>query len=196
MSFITGTNAELIYANVASGTAKNTFTTEVPINDTAGMGERANIPPYFWAPSPYGVGKSLHIIARGIVSSTATPTYTFTLRLGTSGSTTAAIALGSGAIAAQSGITNQLWEFEGTIVMRTVGAAGANSTVQGLGLVSSPGGFTAGANMALFGNAAQPGTVATVDVSIINYINFNVACSASSASNSITLLQLLVFGLN
>ena len=46
----------------------------------------------------------------------------------------------------------------------------------------------------LWGGGATPGTVATVDHSIANYINFNVACSASSASNSITLQQLLVLG--
>ena len=40
------------------------------------------------------------------------------------------------------------------------------------------------------------GTVATVDTSITNYINFNVACSSSSSSNTITLQQLIVLGLN
>ena len=48
---------------------------------------------------------------------------------------------------------------------------------------------------ALFGNAATPGTVATFDPSIVNYVNVNVTCGTSSVSNAITLLQLLVFGL-
>ena len=194
MPNITGTVVELIYANTASGTAKNTFTAEVPINDTAGMGERPVIPPYYFAPNA-GVGSGIRIVARGILSSTVTPTFTFTCRLGSNGSTTAAIALGSGAAVAQSTVTNQLWEFQGEILVRTILTAGASSTIQGLGTLVSPGGLTAGATTALFGGAATPGTVATFDPSITNYVNFNVACSASSASNGVTLLQLLVYGL-
>lgn len=37
MSFLTGTNTELIYASLVAGTAKASFTSEVQINDTAGM---------------------------------------------------------------------------------------------------------------------------------------------------------------
>jgi len=99
------------------------------------------------------------------------------------------------ALATGSGVTNQLSEFEGDIVMRTIGAAGANSTVQGLGVVGC-GGLASPFSYPIWGSAASPGTVATVDTSITNYFNFNVACSASSASNSITLLQLLIIGRN
>ncbi len=77
--------------------------------------------------------------------------------------------------------------------METVGADGANSTMRGAGLITSPG-LATPFLYAIFGGAASPGTVATVDASIENFINFNVACSASSATNSITLLQLVAFG--
>lgn len=193
MSFITGTSVELIYSSIAAGTAKNTFTTEVAINDTAGMGPVALLPPYFWQPSG-SVSKGIRIIARGILSSTATPTYTFTVRGGAQGATTGAIILGSAALTTGSGVSNQIWEFEGEIVLKTPGAAGANSTLLGTGLLSSAG--TANKIDPLYGGGATPGTVATFDISINNYINFNVACSASSASNTITLQHLLLFGLN
>lgn len=192
MSYLTGSNLELIYANTASGTAKASFTTEIAINDTAGMGERANIPPYFFLPTS-GIGKGIRVVARGILSSTATPTYTFTVRGGTTGNITAAILLGSAALTTGSGVSNQMWEFQGDIIVRTTAAAGANSTVQGVGLLAC-GGLASPFSYALYGGAASPGTVATFDHSITNYINFNVACSASSASNTITLQQLLVFG--
>ena len=195
MSFITGTNVELIYANTTSGTAKASFTTEVAINDTAGMGPIAHLPPDFWVANNNGLGRVVHITARGILSSTATPTYTFTVRLGAAGSITAAIVLGSVAVTTGSGVTNQLFTIDGDIVMRTIGAAGANSTVQGIGWFESPG-IASPFGTAMFGGAASPGTVATVDTSITNYINFDVTCSASAAGNSIQLLQLLVFGLN
>lgn len=194
MSFLTGTNAELIYANTASGTAKTTFTTEVAINDTTGMGAQANLPAGFFIPGR--VGQGVRVVARGILSSTATPTYTFTLRGGVAGSITSAILLGSAALTTATTVTNQLWEFEGDVILRTNAASGANSTVQGLGMVTCPGGLASPFGGALFGGAATPGTAATFDTSIQNFINFNVACSASSASNSITLLQLEVWGLN
>lgn len=198
MSFLTGTNTELIYASTAAGTAKNTFTSEVQINDTAGMGAQANLPPNIWGVGgnkQQAVGRGIRIVARGIVSSTATPTYTFTVRLGAAGSTSTAIVLGSAAITTGSGISNQYWEFEGDVILESLGAAGTNSTVRGIGSIES-GGFASPFSYVLYGGAASPGTVATVDTTITNYINFNVACSASSSSNSITIQQLLVFGLN
>ncbi len=196
MSFLTGTNTELIYASTTAGTAKSTFTTEVQINDTAGMGIQASIPPFFFASNASTNGKSLRIVARGILSSTGTPTYTFTLRMGAAASITAAIILGSAAITTGSGVTNTIWEFEGDFTMRTpVGAAGANSTGVGTGLITGAG-LASPFIYPLYGGAATPGTVATVDTSIQNYLNFNVACSASSASNTITLQHLLVLGLN
>jgi len=193
-SFLTGTNVELIYFNTASGTAKNTFTSEVLINDEAGMGMQANLPAGFFAPGR--VGQALRFVARGIASSTGTPTYTFTLRGGTQANTSAAIMLGSAAITTASGISNKGWEFEGDVVLRTNSTHGANSTIQGGGMIAGPASFASPFQYELWGGAAQPGTATTFDVSIQNFINFNVTCSASSGSNGVTLLQLLIFGLN
>lgn len=196
MSFYTGTSVELLYASTAPGTAKNTFTTEVQINDTAGMGVQCHLPADFWFPNkPNSIGRGIRVVARGILSTTGTPTFTFTVRLGAAGSITAAIALGSAAITTGSGVTNQAWEFEGDFILEAIGAAGANSTGRGTGQMQG-GGLASPFNFPLWGGAASPGTVATVDTSITNYVNFNVACSASSASNTVTLQQLLVYGLN
>ena len=197
MSFITGTNTELIYASASSGTAKNTFTTEVGINDTAGMGVQASLPANFWQPGKGDVGRGIFIRASGIVSSTVTPTYTFTTRLGAVASITGPIVLGSAALTTASGIANVPWWFEGWVVLEAQ-AAGAASTSRGVGTLLTDGysAATTTRSFPLWGGAASPGTVATVDTTIANFINFNVACSASSASNTITLHQLLVFGLN
>lgn len=196
MSFLTGTNCELVYASTAAGTAKASFTSEVLINDTAGMGVQAHLPPDFWLPQNFGsVGKGIKIVARGILGSTATPTYTFTVRSGTAASTSAAILLGSAAITTGSGVTAQMWELEGDVILTAMGATGANSTVRGIGQFRC-GGVASPFMYPLYGSAASPGTVATLDTSITNYINFNVTCSASNAANSVTLQQLLVYGLN
>ena len=195
MSFLTGTNVETIYSSTSLGSAKNTFTTEVQINDTSGMGVQAHLPPDFWSPTNTQTGRGIRIVARGILSSTGTPTYTWTIRVGAAGNTTSAIILGSAALTTASGAANAAWELEGDVVLKTLGAAGTNSTVLGTGMI-----YSAGLNPVVAGIGAGASltapTVATVDTSITNYINFNVACSASSASNNIQLTQLEVFGLN
>lgn len=195
MSFLTGTNTELIYNSTAPSAAKNTWTTEVQCNDVATMGVQAHLPPDFFLPTPGQVGRGLRIKAAGILSSTGTPTYTFTVRLGAAGSTSTAIVLGSPAMTTGSGVTNQYWQFEGDIVLTTLGAAGTNSTVRGTGYFLS-GGLAAPYIYPMWGGAATPGTVATVDTSITNYINLNIACSASAAGNTVTIHQLMIFGLN
>lgn len=195
MSFITGTNTELLYASTTAGTAKASFTSEVLINDTTGMGVQFHLPPDFFLPNPTAVGKGIRIVARGILSSTGTPTYTFTIRGGTAGSTSAAILLGSAALTTGSGVSNQPWELQGDVVLVSQGAAGANSTVRGTGMIICPGLATTIAGVGANASLTTP-TATTFDTSITNYLNFNVTCSASSSSNSITLQQLLVFGLN
>lgn len=196
MSFLTGTNAELVYGNTTAGTAKASFTTEIAINDTAGMGAEASIPPFFFQSTPTTTGKALHVEASGILSSTGTPTYTFSLRLGAAASITSSIILGSAALTTGSGVTNQVFRFVGDFVIQApAGAAGANTTGRGTGMIFSPG-LASPFMYALFGSAATPGTVATIDTSITNYFNFNVACSASNAANSITLQQLMIYGIN
>ena len=194
MSYQTGTVTELLYASTAVGTAKNTFTSEAMINDTAGMGVQAHLPPDFWLPNNNQIGRGIRVVARGILSSTGTPTYTPTIRLGSAGSTSGPIILGGAALATGSGVSNQFFEIEGDVILTAIGAAGANSTVRGIGRLISPGLATTIAP--LYGGAASPGTVATVDTSTTNYVNVNFACSASNAANQIQLQQLLIFGLN
>lgn len=200
MSFLTGTNTELIYASTAVGIAKNTFTTETALNDEATMGPQAYLPVGFWLPSKANLGRGIRIVARGIASSTATPTYTFSVRLAaTAAATSGPIILGTAALTTASGIANVPWTLEGDVVLEAVGTTAGTATVRGIGVLTSTGYGVAAPTMssyAVWGSAASPGTVATVSQAVINFITFNVACSASSASNTITLQQLLVYGLN
>ena len=200
MSFLTGTNTELIYASPKAANAKNTFTSEITINDntTGGLGALAHLPADFWLPNNTQTGRGIHISAKGIVSSTATPSYTWTIRFGAASNTSSAIVLGSAALATASGISNAPWYLEGDVILETLGAAGTNSTVRGTGYLLTDG-YSAATTTRIFqlyGGAATPGTVATVDTTITNYINLNITCTASSSSNTITLQQMLVWGLN
>lgn len=200
MSWIMGVGTELLYASTAVGIAKNTFTTEIGLNDVATMGLQPYIPPIFWPTNPTSAGKAFHITARGILSSTATPTYTFTIRLGPIASVAGPIVLGSAALITTTTVTNSPWELEGDVVLTNLGVAAGASTVRGIGRIICPGLAAVSPPASIFqplwGGAASPGVVSTVDTTINNFINFNVACSASNAANSITLQQLLVYGLN
>lgn len=198
-SFVTGTGTEVLYSNPLAGTAKATFTTEFMINDTTAMGPAPVLPAWFFMPSG-SRGKALRIVARGIASVTATPTWIWTFRLNpvvTPAVPPTGPNIGSNAAAtALSGVTNQLWEAELDVQLTLEAAAGSNSTLRGLGMVLAPGLFTPAASSSIFGSGATPGTVATFDMSLLNTLTVGATCSASSGSNSIQLLQLLVFGLN
>ncbi len=186
MSFITGGATELLYASLAAGTAV-AAASETQINDTTLMGVQARLEPDFWLPSPGQTGKAIHVTARGILSSGSLATnVTFNVRGGAAG-TGGLILLGSTANAMTASLTNVGWVIEGDIIVSTMGAAGANSTVQGYG--------------SLLNNASSStwpipmvGTAATLDTSITNYIS--VTALFSQAGCSVTCQQLLVYGLN
>jgi hypothetical protein len=191
-SFTTGTQAEVIYSNKSAGTAKNTFTTEAQINDTAAMGTQAKVPASVWYDSTTRTS-TLRCTARGIISSTATPTYTWTTRFVSTGGV---IIAGTAGLVTLTTITNKLWEMEWDTQVVTMAAAGNNSTIRSAGLLSSPAGLATPGVYEVWGNASQPGTATTVDISIDNLIFFDATSSASSASNGFTLLQLIIQGLN
>src|SRR6267142_3578041 len=199
-SFSTGQVAELIYSNPLVGTAKNTFTTEFAINDTAGMGPICTINPAAigWGPGLMR-GKALRIVARGVQLGTAStpPTWLWTFRLNPT--LTPAVpptgpSIGQ-SVAALTGTTtaSTLWEAELDVQLTLEGAAGNNSTLRGLGMVWSPRGLVSPFMTELFGSGASPGTVATFDWSVQNTLTAGITCGTSLAANQMQLLALLVF---
>lgn len=193
-SFVTGTNVECLYASVAAGLSSNTFTAEVNQNTTGTMGVGAKLGADFFTAEPGQIGRGIKIVAQWVISATGTPTYTFTMRMGsTQGAVTGTIVCGSGAMTAVSGVTTKGALADGHMILTAIGAAGANSTIRGYGSVSGAA-FTSTGDF--WGGAASPGTVATFDTSATNYINANVACSASSASNIAQLIALVIYGIN
>lgn len=195
MSFYTNTVTECLYASTAAGATLASFTTEAQMNTTATMGVQAKLTPDFWQARPGSVGQAVRLEATGVLGCTGTPTMTFTVRGGAAANiTTAPLLAGTAAITLGSGLTAVPWKLSIDLVLQAIGAAGANSTLRGQGTVMI-GGATA-AIWPVWGGGSSPGTIATVDTSIVNFINVNAACSASNAANTITLNQLLVFGLN
>lgn len=200
-SFLTGTSSELIYSNPLVGTAKNTFTTEFQINDTAAMGPIPVIPAWFFMPSS-SRGRAIRVVARGVQLGTAStpPTWLWTFRLNPvvtpAVPPTGPIIAGGAAATTGTTTTNSLWEAEFDVQLSLEGAAGNNSTLRGLGFVTSPRGLASPFGQDLFGGAASPGTVATYDISLLNTLTVGITCGTSLAANQMQLLDLLVFGLN
>ena len=136
MSFITGTVTELLYASTAVGASLNTFTTEAQLNTVGTMGVQAKIPANFWEANNNQSGRGVRIVARGLFSTTGTPTYQLFVRGGASGNiTTAPLVLGTAAITTTSGAASAFWELEADIILTAIGYAGAHSTIQGAGKV-------------------------------------------------------------
>ena len=197
----TGAYAEVIYSNTAVGTAKNTFTTEFMINDTAGMGPAPVIPAFFFAPQ-VGLGKTLRIIGSVIQLGTGStpPTWQVIHRLNPV-VTPAVPPTGPNIGGMTAGITgtttaSTLWRSELDVQATAFGAAGNNSTLRGTGMVNSPTGFASPFAAPLLGGGASPGTVATFDFSLLNTLTYGVVCGTSLAANQVQLISLIVIGLN
>jgi hypothetical protein len=183
------------------GTAKNTFTTEFQINDTAGMGPVFTLPAFFFVPGN-AAGKTLRIVARGVQLGTGStpPTWLWTFRFNpvvTPANPPTGPIIGGGAAAVTgTTTTNSLWEAEFDVQLTIEGAAGNNSTLRGLGFVTSPRGLVSPFGQDLFGGAASPGTVATFDLSLLNSLTVGMTCGTSLGANQMQLLDLLVMSLN
>lgn len=116
----------------------------------------------------------LHIRARGIWAATATPTYTFRLQ-GTAGTvvtwvTSAAITV--------SALTNQMWEQDIQVQCRTEGVTGTVLCAGDMNLAGV-------ASIHYLPVAGTAPTTATVDTTIQQTVALEIACSASSASNTV-----------
>lgn len=196
MSFLTGTGAELIYVNNASGTAKNTFTAEALVNDTAGAGPQPFLPQGFFAGSSR---KALKLVVRGIIGATsAAPTWQILIRAGANGNITGPI-LGESDTFTGLASTSILFELEEDITIGdsagyTIGTGA--TTVRGQGTLRCPKGASPFGAQVFAGSGGQPGSITNFDPSIGNYLNVSAVCGTSNAANQIQITQFLVFGLN
>jgi hypothetical protein len=196
-----GTYAEMIYSNTAAGTAKNTFTTEFQINDTAAMGAVATLPAQYFNPQA-ALGKTVRIIGNVIQLGTGStpPTWQVIHRFNPV-VTPAVPPTGPNIGGMTAGVTgttvaSTLWRSELDVQCTILGAAGNNSTLRGTGMVWSPTGFVTPFFAVLLGAGASPGTVATFDWSLLNSLTYGVVCGTSLAANQVQLISLMAIGLN
>jgi len=192
MSFLTGTSAEVMYSSITTGTQLNTFTTEDNLMKT--------LPPMI-IPAGFfynlgAAGKSLRVKAMGRLGTTATPTFTFTVRLRTNRTWAAdGVAWSSAAITAGSTVTLAPFFIDFEIVCRALVDGATGLTLAGLGEVRSGTGFAATGGVFSIPNA-NTGFTVTLDNSVTQYLYLSVACGTSNSLNLVQLEMLKVYGEN
>lgn len=192
MSFLTGTQSEVLHASIATGTQLNTFTTEDNLQKTL---PPVIIPAGFFL-NLAAQGKSLKIKACGRLGTTSAPTFTWSIRLLTSTTWSAGgILLGSTA-ALTAGTTQTLapWFLDAEFILRTLSIGGASTgalmgEVRGPLALASPFAGSIPANNTAF-------TVTTIDNSATYYLFLSAACGTNNAANLIQLEMLKVYGEN
>jgi len=192
MSFLTGTSAEVLYSSIATGTQLNTFTTEDNLMKTLPY---CIIPAGFFYNTQGATGKCLRVKACGRLGTTSAPTFTWSARLLTSTTWSAAgIGFSSAALTAGTTVTLAPWYLDLEIIMRTL-ANGAASTLAVMGEVRSPLGLASPfAGTIPASNTAF--TATTYDHSVTNYLFLSAACGTSNAANLIQLEMMKVYGEN
>lgn len=129
------------------------------------------------------VGSVLRLTARGIFSTSGTPTLTLTFYYGGTGGVAL---ITTGAVTTASGAANAVWEFKADMRVQTIGSSGTCLT---LGTVA---GITAATGFSVVPTTSSTGNQATIDTTSNKAIDIAAAWGTGSASNSITCHQFLV----
>lgn len=140
-------------------------------------------PPVTFPGGFFKSGRSIEIHGRGIWAATATPTLTWTLKVGS-------VAVVASAAITLSAIVNQAWEINLDVQTRTSGTAG---TLFAMGHVNM-GGITGQIYLPATGTA--PAASSAIDFSAAQAVSIQVTWSAASASNTITGKTLKIFSNN
>jgi hypothetical protein len=190
VSGYTLTQPELYYSYSAAGTALSTFTTEASL---MGGYPVPQIPATFF--SKLGnLSSALKVKAYGSVSSTATPTFTLSIRLLSSATTWSAggLLLGSSnAMTAGSTVTTAWWQLDTDAILRSIAAGAATSSISAMGAIGGLA-FPAGGTIPATGTSSVNSTLDTTGATSY-YLWLSAACGTSSASNSISLQGLKIY---
>jgi hypothetical protein len=194
VSFYTGTQTELLYTLPAAVT-KNTFTAQAIISAPAATAPVAVIPAgYFMNPPASGPGKAVFLQAWGTIANTAAATFAPAFGIDPTPGTIAN-ATTIAAATAPTAATTTIWQFELWITARTVGQTGG-MTLQCDGRWNQSAGAT-GTGLVASGLAGSvTASITGLQGSLAYSVELLGTWSASSASNTTTVNQLFLVGLN
>lgn len=194
MSFITGTQAELLYT-LTSAVTKNTYTTQAAFTGVLGTNTVCNVPAG-WLNSgtnPNPVGRSLYLKVMGTTATTSAATLAVALGLDpTAGTINQSITV-AGALAPTAAITVP-FTMEAWYTCTAYATSTCTYQVNGTWRVESVASGGVPTTSAQCG--AFTGTHASIDPRVINYVEVFGTWSASAAGNTTTVQQMFLWGLN
>jgi hypothetical protein len=193
MSFVTGTQAELLYT-LTTAVTKNTYTTQAAFTGVTGTNTICAVPGgWLLNDNPNPVGRSLYLLAMGTVATTSAATFAVALGLDpTAGTINQSVAV-AGALAPTAAVTCP-WKLEAWYTCTAFATSTATFQVNGswqVESVASGGVPTTGRQTSGF-----TGTHTGIDPRVANYVELFGTWSASAAGNTTTLQQMLLWGLN
>lgn len=193
MSFVTGTQAELLY-NLNTAITKNTFTTQAAITGVLGTNTVCAIPPgWLLYGNPTPIGRSLKLEIMGTIATTSAATFAGALGLDPTAGTINQSITTSGALAPTAAITSP-WRLDAWYTCTAYSTSTATFQVNGtwrVESVASGGVPTTSAQCSGFS-----GTHTGVDPRVALYVELFGTWSASAAGNTTTVQQMFLWGLN
>ena len=194
MSFVTGTQAELLYT-LTSAVTKNTYTTQAAFSGVLGTNTVCAIPAN-WLMSgtnPNPLGRSLLLDVWGTTATTSAATLAVALGLDpTAGTINQSITV-AGALAPTAAVTCP-FRLQAYYTCTAYATSTATYQVNGQWRVESV--ASGGVPTTAAQSSAFTGTHAGVDPRATNYVELFGTWSASAAGNTTTVQQMFLWGLN
>ena len=193
MSFITGTQSELLYS-LGSVITKNTYTTQAAYTGVAGTNTLCSIDAgFFRGTDPNPLGRSLALEVWGTIGNTAAATFANALNINpTAGTASGNIAV-SAAYTPTAAVTAPWMLFAR---MTCTAFATSTFTLQVNGFVRYASVATGGAPTTSAQESGFQGTFTGLDPRVQQYVELFGTWSASNAANTTTVQQMFLFGLN
>lgn len=194
MSFYTGTQTELLYT-LSAAVTKNTYTTQAIISALTASAPVATIPAgYFMNPPASGPGKAVYLKAWGTIANTAAATFSPAFGIDPTPGTIANATTIAATVAPTASITT-VWNLEMWITARAVGQTGG-MTLQCDGRWVQEATASAAAPAASALCTGFTASITGLQSSLSYAVELLGTWSASSASNTTTLNQEFLVGLN
>lgn len=183
----------LLHVAMADYTAKASWTSEAQLVPSDGVQPRILAADLL---TPSARGKTYRLRASGVINTTGTPTYLFTVRLNTTTASIAGAKLAeSVAITTINNTTNEMFHLDVDFAFRLEGTSGTASLLRAL--VYSPAGFASPFAYSMWpGGAASATWTQSYSTIVDQFISLSATCSASSASNSLTVKGVTLEELN
>lgn len=188
-----GSYSELLYSMPFNGPALANTVTRSLLSTPASTTSSApfKIPAGFFNPGA-GIGQAIRVVARGIMSTTGTPTFTFAAALDPTQGTFGTNLASTGAFTTASGLASALWEAEFECTCQSLGTSGVLTVAGVLTIGAAANAATTAATAYMIGTASD----VLINTNVDNYLELWGTWGTASASNTATLYQYMVHGLN